>query len=127
MTGSARCDPSYNLQAGLTPADPMVTPGAMADYVDAGFYVVVADYEGEQFDEAAGQQEGYATLDGIRAAESRLGLSAGSTPVALVGFSVAPLPPTTPLSWPPSTPPASTSWAPPKTAWPSTTPTTLST
>ena len=81
------CDPSYNLQAGLTPADPMVTPGAIADYVDAGFYVVVADYEGEQFDEAAGQEEGYATLDGIRAAESRLGLSAGSTPVALVGFS----------------------------------------
>ena len=105
----------------------MVTPGAIADYVDAGFYVVVADYEGEQFDEAAGQEEGYATLDGIRAAESRLGLSAGSTPVALVGFSGGAIATDYATELAPKYAPASTSWAPPKTAWPSTTPTTLST
>ena len=82
-----QCDPSYNLRAGVTPVDRVVTPAVIAKYVAAGFAVVVPDYEEEQFANDAGQEEGYATLDAIRAAEHRLGAPEASTPVGLVGFS----------------------------------------
>ena len=82
-----QCDPSYNLRAGVTPVDRVVTPKVIGEYLAAGFTVVVPDYEEEQFANDAGQEEGYATLDGIRAAEHRLGATEGSTPVGLVGFS----------------------------------------
>jgi Secretory lipase len=55
-------------------------------YAAAGFTVVVPDYEGVNLDWAAGQESGYGTLDGIRAAENLLGL-ATSTPVGMVGYS----------------------------------------
>ena len=64
-----QCDPSYNLRAGVAPVDPVVTPTVIGEYVAAGFAVVVPDYEEEQFANDAGQEEGYATLDGVRAAE----------------------------------------------------------
>ena len=75
------------MRAGLTPVDPVVTPKVIGEYLAAGFTVVVPDYEEEQFANDAGQEEGYATLDGIRAAEHRLGVPEASTPVGLVGFS----------------------------------------
>ena len=57
-------------------------------YVAAGDTVVVPDYEGENLDWAAGQESGYGTLDGVRAAEQLLKLpGAASTPVAMVGYS----------------------------------------
>ena len=56
-------------------------------YVAAGDTVVVPDYEGEQLDWAAGQESGYDTLDGIRAAENLLGTPEASTPVGMVGYS----------------------------------------
>jgi Secretory lipase len=82
-----QCDPSYNLRAEVTPVDRVVTPGAIREYLAAGFGVIIPDYEEEQFADDAGQEEGYATLDGVRAAERQLGVSEGATPVALVGFS----------------------------------------
>jgi Secretory lipase len=74
-----QCDPSYNLRAGVTPVDPVVTPKVIGEYLTAGFTVVVPDYEEEQFANDAGQEEGYATLDGIRAAEHHLGTPGAST------------------------------------------------
>ena len=82
-----QCDPSYNLRAGVAPVDRVVTPTVIGEYVAAGFAVVVPDYEQEQFVNGAGQEEGYATLDGVRAAEHRLGAPEASTPVGLAGFS----------------------------------------
>ena len=82
-----QCDPSYNLRAGVTPVDPVVTPKVIGEYLAAGFAVVVPDYEEERFANDAGQEEGYATLDGVRAAEHQLGAPQASTPVGLVGFS----------------------------------------
>ena len=82
-----QCDPSYNLRAGVAPVDRVVTPTVIGEYVAAGFAVVVPDYEQEQFANGAGQEEGYATLDGVRAAEHRLGAPEASTPVGFAGFS----------------------------------------
>ena len=56
-------------------------------YAKAGDTVVVSDYEGEQLDWGAGQESGYGTLDGIRATESLLHVSAATTPVAMIGYS----------------------------------------
>jgi hypothetical protein len=84
----AKCDPSYTLQGGSGGDS---TAGAeaqlIAGYVVAGDTVVVPDYEGTKLDWGAGQESGYGTLDGIRAAENVLGASQGSTPVAMVGYS----------------------------------------
>jgi hypothetical protein len=54
-----------------------------------GYTVVVPDFEGPQFAWTAGVEEGYATLDGIRAAEhfAPLGLDGANTPVGLMGYS----------------------------------------
>jgi hypothetical protein len=82
-----QCGPSYNLRAGVTPVDRVVTPGAIREYLAAGFAVIVPNYEEEQFANDAGQEEGYATLDGLRAAERQLGVAEGPIPVALVWFS----------------------------------------
>ncbi len=84
----SQCDPSYTLQGG----NPSYSTAEEEEqiilaYVDAGDTVVVPDYEGEKLDWAAGQESGYGTLDGIRAAESSLRLPAASTPVGLVGYS----------------------------------------
>ncbi len=84
----AQCDPSYTLQGGsggdsTSSAEAQV----ISAYVATGDTVVVPDYEGTNLDWGAGQESGYGTLDGIRAAEQVLGVSQGSTPVAMVGYS----------------------------------------
>ena len=80
------CDPSYTLrggfEGGLFEDNPDWQP-----YLYRGFAVVVPDYEGTTEDFGAGQEAGYGTLDGIRAAEAFLKLSPASTPVGLVGYS----------------------------------------
>lgn len=55
-------------------------------YLTSGYSVVVPDYEGPDLEWTIGRQSAYAALDGIRAAESVLGLPA-STPVGLAGYS----------------------------------------
>lgn len=99
------CDPSYNLQDPVlanvsqdiadaesqsvpeSGNDSQVEEAVMTPYLAAGDTLVVSDYEGEDFAWAAGQQSGYQTLDGIRAAESFLRADATRTPVALLGYS----------------------------------------
>jgi hypothetical protein len=98
------CDPSYNLQeAALTEPsaistlkaagvpesgnDSQVEEALMTPYLAAGDTLVVSDYEGEDYAWGAGQQSGYETLDGIRAAERFLRVSPRHTPVALLGYS----------------------------------------
>jgi len=83
----SECDPSYTL-AGGNPgySDAQIDATLMQNYLQAGFTVVTSDYEGENLDWAAGQESGYNTLDGIRAAEHELGVPR-STPVGMVGYS----------------------------------------
>jgi hypothetical protein len=84
----AQCDPSYTMQGGMPAGgttnteDEQVVLGLVA----TGDVVVVPDYEGTRLDWSAGQEEGYNTLDGIRAAENLLKLPA-STPTGMVGYS----------------------------------------
>ncbi len=83
-----QCDPSYTLQGGMPAGGTTNTAEEqlVAGLVVAGFTVVVPDYEGTALDWAAGQEEGYNTLDGIRAAENLLKLPA-STAAGMVGYS----------------------------------------
>ena len=84
----SQCDPSYTLQggnSGYTTAQD--EEKIILAYLSAGDTVVVPDYEGVHLDWAAGQESGYGTLDGIRAAENLLGLSPSATPVGMVGYS----------------------------------------
>jgi hypothetical protein len=83
----SECDPSYTLQGGNPSySDAQDDAALMQGYLQAGYTVVTADYEGENLDWAAGQESGYNTLDGIRAAENALGASS-STQVGMVGYS----------------------------------------
>jgi hypothetical protein len=84
----SECDPSYTLQGGNSSySTAQQEEQIILGYVSAGYTVLVPDYEGENLDWAAGQESGYDTLDGIRAAESYLGASASGTPVGMVGYS----------------------------------------
>ncbi|MGC8628140.1 MAG: lipase family protein, partial [Acidimicrobiales bacterium] len=76
-----QCEPSYELQFGL--GDLKV----IGSYATSGLTFVIADYEGTHFEWTAGQEAGYATLDGVRAAENLMHLPQRSTPVGLVGYS----------------------------------------
>jgi hypothetical protein len=83
------CDPSYTLRGGnrgySTAADEQQF---LVQYArEAGYTVLVPDYESVHLDWGAGQESGYGTLDGIRAAEHWLGLPERSTPAAMVGYS----------------------------------------
>jgi len=84
----SQCDPSYTLQGG-TSGDGTASQEeqVILGYVKAGDTVVVSDYEGENLDWGAGQESGYGTLDGIRAAEHLLSLPTASTPVGMIGYS----------------------------------------
>src|ERR1700693_2713522 len=83
----SQCDPSYTLAGGNPSYDDAQADEALTtNYLTAGFTAVNADYEGESLDWGAGQESGYGTLDGIRAAENYLGASR-STPVGMVGYS----------------------------------------
>jgi hypothetical protein len=59
----------------------------MTPYLAVGDTLVISDYEGEDLAWAAGQQSGYQTLDGIRAAENFLHVGHAHTPAALIGYS----------------------------------------
>jgi hypothetical protein len=84
----AECDPSYTLRGGNSAyGDAQEEEDLMSPYLAAGDTLVVSDYEGENLAWGAGQQSGYQTLDGIRAAESYLRLAESTTPVALIGYS----------------------------------------
>lgn len=84
----AQCDPSYTLRGG-NPSDSVgkSEEQVILAYVAAGDTVVVSDYEGERLDWVAGQESGYGTLDGIRAAEHVLHARAAKTRVAMIGYS----------------------------------------
>ncbi len=86
---AATCRPSYALQQGDSSANGIVSAeGAIiASYLNQGYTVVTSDYEGPTDDFGAGRESGYGTLDAIRAAESKLGLPAKTTKVALTGYS----------------------------------------
>jgi hypothetical protein len=81
------CDPSYTLQGG-NPSynDAQIDATLMESYLTAGYTVVNSDYEGENLEWAAGQESGYDTLDGIRAAENELH-APSSTQVGMIGYS----------------------------------------
>jgi hypothetical protein len=83
------CDPSYTLQGGNRAGATTNTAEQqlVSAYTMAGDTAVIPDYEGEALDWAAGQESGYNTLDGIRAAENLLKVPPASTPVAMVGYS----------------------------------------
>ncbi len=84
-----QCDPSYTLRGGNKSGGTTAEgeEQLLLSYVVEGYTVVVSDYEGVNMRWVAGQQSGYATLDGIRAAEHYLKASQKSTPVGLVGYS----------------------------------------
>jgi len=82
------CDPSYTLQGGNSGETvATVEHGVISSLLAAGDIVVDSDYEGENLAYGAGQQSGYQTLDGIRAAEHLLELNASTTPVGMMGYS----------------------------------------
>ncbi len=81
----AQCDPSYTLAGGNDSSGSAET-AIMAQFIAKGDTVAVSDYEGEDLAFGAGQQSGYGTLDGIRAAEHVLH-APSSTPVAMIGYS----------------------------------------
>lgn len=78
----ARCDPSYTLRAGTEGETDFIM-----GYVDSGYTVLMADYEGEDAAYGVGQLSGYQTLDAIRAAERWLGVPEAATPVGMLGYS----------------------------------------
>jgi hypothetical protein len=80
----ADCAPSYAFATGITP--PFYEEAAMLPLLLAGYTVVSADYEGPQYQWAAGVNSGHGVLDGIRAAQALTGLD-DSTPTALWGYS----------------------------------------
>jgi hypothetical protein len=84
----AQCDPSYTMRGGMPAGGTTNTDEEqfVLGLVAAGDIVVVPDYEGTHLDWSAGQESGYNTLDGIRAAENLLKLPA-STRTAMVGYS----------------------------------------
>jgi Secretory lipase len=82
------CDPSYTLQGGNSGETvPTVEHGVISSLLAAGDTVVDSDYEGENLAYGAGQQAGYQTLDGIRAAEKLLNLNPVTTKVGMTGYS----------------------------------------
>jgi hypothetical protein len=83
----SECDPSYTLTGnGAYSQAGTFEQGVITGYLASGFTVVVPDYEGPDLEWTIGRQSAYAALDGVRAAESVLGLPS-STPVGLAGYS----------------------------------------
>lgn len=84
----SQCDPSYTLRGGNTHDSTAVDEEqVILAYAKQGDTVLVPDYEGVHLHWVAGQESGYGTLDGIRAAEHLLKLSESKTPVGIVGYS----------------------------------------
>ena len=81
------CRPSYTLRGGDGGYDTTTEEALMLPYLLAGYPIVTADYEGTNDQWDAVQESGWDTLDGIRAAETVLGLPAARTPVGMIGYS----------------------------------------
>jgi hypothetical protein len=82
------CAPSYTLQGGNPGfGTAEVEENLGLTYLLQGDTLVISDYEGETLDYGAGQESGYGTLDGVRAAESALKVPQATTKVALLGYS----------------------------------------
>jgi len=83
----ADCAPSYAFATGINP--PFYEEAAMLPLLLAGHTVVSADYEGPQYQWAAGINSGHGVLDGIRAAQgfAPAGLNGAATPTAMWGYS----------------------------------------
>ncbi|MFT0661990.1 lipase family protein [Rhodococcus erythropolis] len=82
----SECDPSYTLSGHGNSKTATIEQAVITGYMAAGYTVVVPDYEGEHLEWTIGRQSAYAALDGIRAAETVLGLPP-TTPVGLIGYS----------------------------------------
>jgi hypothetical protein len=86
----AKCDPSYTLAGGdagsATDSQAEDEEFLIAAYLANGWIVTVPDFEGTHLHWMAGRESGQATLDGIRATESSLGLGI-ATQVGLSGYS----------------------------------------
>lgn len=83
----ADCAPSYAFATGLNP--PFYEEAVFLPLLLAGYTVVSADYEGPEYQWAAGVNSAHGVLDGIRAAQSfaPAGLDGAATPTALWGYS----------------------------------------
>jgi hypothetical protein len=85
-----RCAPSYTLTGGdaggAANSQAEEEELLIAFYVAQGWVVTVPDFEGPHLHWMAGRESGKATLDGLRATESALGLSA-ATKIGLSGYS----------------------------------------
>jgi hypothetical protein len=91
---SASCQPSYVLTQppavlGFESLGGLESFAAVATGTSLGYTVVIPDFEGPHNEWTAGVEEGYGTLDGIRAAENfaPLDLNGAATPVGLMGYS----------------------------------------
>ncbi|MFD1812911.1 lipase family protein [Rhodococcus gannanensis] len=82
----AHCDPSYTLRGNNPSASELSEEAAVLAYLAAGQTVVIPDYEGPQRAFSVGRHAGRIALDGIRAAETYLGVPS-STPVGMIGYS----------------------------------------
>jgi hypothetical protein len=88
----SQCEPSYELQGGAgnyssCDVDGQAEGAGMASFLSQGDTVMTTDYEETNESWAAGQLEGYATLDGIRAVENYFHYYEPTTPVAMIGYS----------------------------------------
>jgi Secretory lipase len=91
---SPTCQPSYVLtqppvKLGFEALGGLESFAAVATGTSLGYTVVIPDFEGPHNEWTAGIEEGYGTLDGIRAAENfaPLDLAGAATPVGLMGYS----------------------------------------
>lgn len=86
-----QCAPSFVLRQGATPDkyDSSLDLIQIDQMLSSGHAISVPDWEGPTGTLIAPGQPGYATLDGVRAAEAfaPLGLSGADTPVAAAGYS----------------------------------------
>ncbi len=84
---SSTCRPSFQFRGGSPTNTVVGLESAIIDqFLAQGYTVVSSDYEGPTDDYGAGREEGYNTLDGIRAAEHVLHLHAGAR-VGMIGYS----------------------------------------
>jgi Secretory lipase len=91
---SPTCQPSYVLtqspvKLGFESLGGLESFAAVATGTSLGYTVVIPNFEGPDNEWTAGVEEGYGTLDGIRAAENfaPLDLDGAATPVGLMGYS----------------------------------------
>jgi Secretory lipase len=91
---SPSCQPSYVLtqppaKLGFESLGGLESFAAVATGTSLGYTVVIPDFEGPDHAWTAGVEEGYGTLDGIRAAENfaPLDLDGAATPVGMMGYS----------------------------------------